>query len=153
MKNLLQTIILVLALCVMNQFADAQTFCGHGYGYCVYGYCQCNNSGRHCKCVQVCCPLRPGEQEVLNYETSLTDIYPNPVSNSTTIEFSLQQKGRVSLNIFDISGRLVTTLTEAIFEKGDNDFVWNIIDLNAGIYFLRMEAEDYSKTERLSVVK
>ena len=86
-------------------------------------------------------------------ETSSLSIYPNPVSTSTTVSFYVEETKNVSLKIFDVSGRLVTTLADASFEEGDYEITWNAAEVNSGIYFLRMEAGDYSVTEKLSVVK
>ena len=86
-------------------------------------------------------------------ETYLEDIYPNPVSASTTVSFYVGQAENVSLNIFDVSGRLVTTLADASFEEGDHEITWNAADVNAGIYFLRMETAGYSENRKLIVAK
>jgi len=80
-------------------------------------------------------------------------IYPNPVSTSTSIGFYLEQTEKISLKIFDVRGRLITTLADAAFEEGDYDFVWNAADVNAGIYFLRMETASYSENQKLIVAK
>jgi len=85
--------------------------------------------------------------------TSLEDIYPNPVSASTTVLFYVGQTENVSLKIFDVSGRLVTTLADASFEEGDYEIIWNAADVNAGIYFLRMETASYSENRKLIVAK
>jgi len=81
------------------------------------------------------------------------EVYPNPVSNSTTISFSLSKSQKVSLKIFDVSGRLVSTLADKIFEAGENELVWNASEVNAGVYFLRMETASYSENRKLIVAK
>ena len=85
--------------------------------------------------------------------TSLTDIFPNPVSTSTTVSFYVGQTEKVSLKIFDVSGRLVTTLVDASFEEGDHEIIWNAAEVNSGIYFLRMETATYSENRKLIVAK
>ncbi|HYV92883.1 MAG TPA: T9SS type A sorting domain-containing protein [Chitinophagales bacterium] len=82
---------------------------------------------------------------------STTGIFPNPFSGSTTISFSLEQSQNVSLRIFDMNGRLVTTLADAYFEEGDHEIVWNTENLNPGIYFLRFQSAENSETVRLAV--
>jgi hypothetical protein len=52
-----------------------------------------------------------------------------------------------------MTGRLVKTLAEEIFEKGENDIIWNVLFENSVIYFLRIKAEQYSETKKLSVFK
>jgi len=80
-------------------------------------------------------------------------IFPNPVANTTTIAFSFSQSQKVSLKIFDVSGRLVTTLADASFEEGDYEIIWNAGEVNAGIYFLRFETASYSENQKLIVTK
>jgi len=80
-------------------------------------------------------------------------IYPNPIANSATISFSNSQSQKVSLKIFDVSGRLVSTLADRIFEAGENEVVWNADLLNAGIYFLQFQSAENLKTEKLMVTK
>jgi len=80
-------------------------------------------------------------------------ISPNPVSGSSVIYFFLEQSEKVSLNIFDVNGRLVTTLADKIFKNGENELVWNADGVNAGIYFLRMETASYSENRKLIVTK
>jgi hypothetical protein len=76
-------------------------------------------------------------------------IYPNPVSNSSTISFSLSQSQKVYIKVVDVSGRLVATLADKIFEKGENKIVWNAADVIAGIYFLKMNAGDASMVTKI----
>ncbi|MBK5285550.1 MAG: T9SS type A sorting domain-containing protein, partial [Bacteroidia bacterium] len=80
-------------------------------------------------------------------------IFPNPVTNTTTISFSLTQSQNVSLKIFDVSGRLVSTLADKIFEAGENELAWNAEDVNAGIYFLRFQSAENLQMEKLVVTK
>jgi hypothetical protein len=95
----------------------------------------------------------------INYSNSSTlTIAPNPLSGSTTISFDLPQSQKVSLQIFDIEGRLIKVLADAQMQAGAHQFVWNAknekgITVQAGIYFLRMRTEDYAETRKLVVVK
>ncbi len=92
--------------------------------------------------------------ENFNSEVS---IFPNPFSNSTTISFSLSKPQKVSIKIFDLNGRLVAIPTDVgtdkIFEAGENEIIWNVAEINAGIYFLRMETVNYSENRKLIVTK
>lgn len=175
MKTQLQKMSLtfILLLCGMfsPSFSIAQT-CPNGKVWaCRYDAC----GVQECKCIHAnqvqnwmaatppcngnngnCCPgphgnWRLGDNESL--ETSLRGIFPNPVYNLATISFSLNQSQKVSLNIFDMSGRVVTILADASFEQGDYEMEWNVSNMNAGIYFLRFEAGNYLQTEKVSIIK
>jgi len=80
-------------------------------------------------------------------------IFPNPVTNTTTISFSLLQTGNVSVKIFDVNGRLVSTLADKMFEEGENEIIWNAAEANAGIYFLQFHSAENLQTEKLIVTK
>src|SRR5206468_1843645 len=87
-----------------------------------------------------------------------TKVYPNPFSTSTTISFSLSQQQKVSIQIFDATGRLAKTLANAEMQSGTHQFTWNARDekgnhVIAGIYFLRMNAGVHSETKKLVVAK
>ena len=82
----------------------------------------------------------------------------NPVSNSTTILFSIPQSRNVSIQVFDLSGRLITTLANQKMQAGNHQLTWNANDENgnavsSGIYLLRLNTGSYSETKKLSVIK
>ena len=86
------------------------------------------------------------------------NIYPNPVVHSTTILFSVPQSGNVSIQIFDLSGRLITTLANKKMQAGNHQLTWNVNDgngnaMSSGIYLLRLNTGSYSETKKLSVIK
>lgn len=92
--------------------------------------------------------------ETSNQEYTFSNfIFPNPFSGSTVISFSLSQTQKVSLNIFDVSGRLVANLADKMFEEGENEISWNAADVNAGIYFLQMETEAGIENRKLIVAR
>ncbi|HLG34158.1 MAG TPA: T9SS type A sorting domain-containing protein, partial [Bacteroidia bacterium] len=71
---------------------------------------------------------QPHELAVGETESNLSNevaIFPNPVTNTTTISFSLPQTGNVSVKIFDGNGRLVKTLANSEFAKGNHYVEWN----------------------------
>ena len=86
-------------------------------------------------------------------ETNLPVAYPNPLSNSTTISFSLSRSEKVSLKVFDIKGRLISTLSNKIFEAGDHKLSWNAYGITEGIYFLQFQSTATLKVLKLIVLK
>jgi len=111
-----------------------------------------NNGWHYGNCFGSCCWVRLGE-EAPSAETSIAEINPNPVSSSTTITFSLFESQNVSLKIFDMNGRLVSTLANKIFEEGENELVWNAENINGGIYFLQIQTEENQERIKLVVAK
>ena len=86
------------------------------------------------------------------------NIYPNPLVHSTTILFSIPQSGNVSIQIFDLSGRLITTLANKKMQAGNHQLTWNANDENgnavsSGIYLLMLNTGSYSDTKKFFVIK
>ncbi|HYV90531.1 MAG TPA: serine hydrolase [Chitinophagales bacterium] len=79
--------------------------------------------------------------------------FPNPFSNVTSISFSLPQTENISVKIFDVNGRLLRTLVDGESIAGTHQLEWNASDVEAGIYFLRMETATHSENRKLIVVK
>jgi len=95
---------------------------------------------------------------VAKNNATLLSNYPNPVSNSTTISFSLPQSQKVSIQIFDMNGRLIKVLADAQMQAGTYQLIWNAKDergtnVVTGIYLLKMQAANYVETKKISVVK
>lgn len=76
-------------------------------------------------------------------------ITPNPVTNSTIISFLLSRSQNVSLKIFDINGRLLTTIANKYFEKGLQQIKWSPENIKEGIYFLKTESFELTKTSKI----
>ncbi len=80
--------------------------------------------------------------------------YPNPFNPSTTIEYELPEHSTVTLNIYDIQGRLITTLVEQIKPKGFYTTQWNGTDksgdqVSAGMYFASLQAGQHSSVVKM----
>ena len=76
---------------------------------------------------------------------------PNPFSGSTRIDFSLIGSGPVSLEVFDVSGRLVSIPIDGQnLEAGDHSVQWNAgVSLVPGVYFSRLTSGDQELTQRM----
>jgi hypothetical protein len=88
---------------------------------------------------------------------SLTQNFPNPVRENTEIEFAIPYRTRVSLSIYDVSGRRIATLLDDIKEPGFYRVIWNGRDsmgrrVPSGIYFYRFEAGKFIKTRKMVLI-
>lgn len=158
MKTLTTKKIFTLILLMSGMFSfttsDAQCFCSCDNHPSFNAYCVVRPNGTYrCKSVHHSACRGIDNTTSTPEVSSLEDIYPNPVSTSTTVSFYVGQKENVSLKIFDMRGSLIATLADASFEEGDHEIAWNATDVNAGIYFLRMEAAGYSENRKLIVTK
>jgi hypothetical protein len=84
---------------------------------------------------------------------SLEQNYPNPFNTTTTIGFVLPKDDYVSLKVFDINGREITTLVEGMQTRGTHQILWNPKRVASGVYRYRLIAGLYSKTRRLVIVR
>lgn len=79
--------------------------------------------------------------------------YPNPATSSTTIEFSLNKKGDVDLQLWDERGRLLRNLVKGNKAAGKHTIQVETASLSAGIYYYTLTAENKRRTNKLVVVK
>lgn len=84
---------------------------------------------------------------------SLDQNYPNPFNPSTRIRFSIAKSSEVRLSVYDAGGRLADVLTEGMLSAGAYEAVWNAGNNPSGIYFCRLEAEGFSRSVKMFLVK
>ncbi len=78
---------------------------------------------------------------------------PNPFNSQTTVRYALPAYGQVRLDLFDINGRLTTTIINQIQAAGMYDVSINCDQLVSGVYFVRMIADEEAKTQKLLLIK
>ncbi len=92
----------------------------------------------------------PETNDVLANNLKVT---PNPVSSSALISFSLAQPGKVSLKVYDLNGKLISTMAEGNINEGVHQLRWETKNVASGVYFLKMQAAGTVQTKKLIVVK
>lgn len=92
-------------------------------------------------------------------DSYLSQNYPNPFNPVTTIRFGLPAQGRVTLAVFNILGERVQTLVDdEAKDAGNHASVWDGRDLHgrlvaSGVYFVRMRAGQFAKTQKMLLVQ
>jgi hypothetical protein len=66
--------------------------------------------------------------------------YPNPFSNSARLQFNLEEFSRVSISIYDITGRLTRQIDAGSFSPGVNIYEIQKENMQNGIYLLKLDA-------------
>jgi hypothetical protein len=79
--------------------------------------------------------------------------YPNPFNPTTILSFNVPTQTKVDLSVYDLTGRLVETLTDRIYEQGQHRLTFNASSLASGIYFVRLQTPTLSKTQKLVLLK
>ncbi|MCK5051780.1 MAG: T9SS type A sorting domain-containing protein, partial [Candidatus Cloacimonetes bacterium] len=90
--------------------------------------------------------------------TELTGNYPNPFNPTTTISFSTNEAGYVSINIYNMKGQLVKTLVNEYLDSAFHNVSWNGKDnssktVSSGIYFYKMKSSSYTSTKKMILMK
>jgi len=86
------------------------------------------------------------------------DSYPNPFNPRTTIAITLPEKDHVTLQIYDINGRVVTTLYDGMMSQGFTEVTWDGRNsrgngMSSGVYFYRLIAGDHAITKKMVLLK
>jgi photosystem II stability/assembly factor-like uncharacterized protein len=84
---------------------------------------------------------------------SLNQNYPNPFNPSTMISFALPKSGMVTLKIYNSLGKEVETLVNENMAAGNHEITFNASGLTSGIYFYRINANGFTDTKKMMLVK
>jgi endoglucanase len=84
---------------------------------------------------------------------SLKQNYPNPFNPSTTISFDLPKKSFVSLIIFDVLGREMAKILSEEMSAGTYTQQWSANGLPSGIYFYRLQTDNFIGTKKLILLR
>lgn len=79
--------------------------------------------------------------------------YPNPFNPVTKISYSVPKSGIVTMKIFDLTGREVAVLVNDIKAPGVYSINFNASSFASGVYFYRLEAQDFVDTKRMVLLK
>jgi len=92
-------------------------------------------------------------------EYKLMENYPNPFNPITTIQFNvLETKSIVSLQIYDVTGRLVESLVNERLEPGTHSVIWDASEYTSGAYFYKIEVRSdgvlrFSGSRKMVLIK
>jgi len=82
----------------------------------------------------------------------LLSTYPNPTRNQATVRFAVPERQKVTLQLYDVLGRRVQTIVDGELE-GRQETQVDVSGLSSGVYFLRLQASEKMKTQRMTVVR
>jgi flagellar hook assembly protein FlgD len=84
--------------------------------------------------------------------------YPNPFNPHTNIYYNLPRAIEVTINIYDITGKLVKTLVDDFQSAGIKTVIWDArdkqgIDVSSGIYLYSINAGEFKETKRMVLIR
>jgi hypothetical protein len=86
---------------------------------------------------------------------SLSQNYPNPFNPSTSIQYALPKSGFVTLRLYDVLGKEVSTLVNEMQQPGTYNFHFDASNLASGVYFYRIDVGDgsFSQIKKMMLIK
>jgi len=97
----------------------------------------------------------PGpEPQGIQYANGLRQSFPNPFRNRATVAFTLAKPSFVRLSVYDVAGRLVTTLVDEPLLAGPHQVHWDGRDRSgrvaaSGVYFYRLDIGSWRQSKRM----
>lgn len=91
-------------------------------------------------------------------ELAMRQNYPNPFNPSTSIPYSVAENALVRMDIFDVTGKFVSTLVDIELNPGEYVAHWNGLDhggeeVASGVYFCKLTANEQSITMKIVLVR
>ena len=84
---------------------------------------------------------------------SLSQNYPNPFNPTTKINFAIPKQGFVTLKVYDILGKEVTTLVNEVKTAGSYSVDFNGNNFSSGVYFYKIEVNGFTDAKKMILVK
>ena len=78
-------------------------------------------------------------------------LYPNPASSRVNLNFSLPERGKFTIELFQANGILLKTISNETFDAGNHQIEFNTSELFSGIYWIRFRSETDVKTTKLII--
>ena len=93
------------------------------------------------------------DRNILPLDFCLYQNYPNPFNPTTKISFSVSQPAKVSIIVYDVLGKKVTTLLNEEKSTGNYSIDFNGSNLSSGVYFYQMRVNDYTETKKMILLR
>ena len=84
---------------------------------------------------------------------SLQQNFPNPFNPTTKIPYALPDQAHVRLTVYNILGQQVSILVDEVQQPGFKFATWDAQGFASGMYFCRMETDEYARTIKLTLLK
>ncbi len=84
---------------------------------------------------------------------SLSQNYPNPFNPTTKIDFALPRDGNVKITVFDNSGKQIAEIVNGFRSAGYHTVEFNAANISSGVYFYKLESNEFSKVMKMTIIK
>jgi hypothetical protein len=79
--------------------------------------------------------------------------YPNPFNPSTTFSFTITERSRTTLTVYDALGRLVASPVDRVMEAGIHTVRWDAAGISSGTYLYRIRSGNSTGAKKLLIVR
>jgi len=84
---------------------------------------------------------------------NLEQNYPNPFNPTTKIGYSIPEMSKIILTVFNPVGEKIATLVNETKDAGNYEMIWNAEGIPNGVYFYRLQADDFVETKKMMLLK
>ena len=84
---------------------------------------------------------------------SVSQNFPNPFNARTSLSFGLPAAALTTVNIYNVAGQLVESMSLGELTAGHHSVVWDASDVSSGIYFYKISAGDSNETMKMTLLK
>lgn len=84
---------------------------------------------------------------------ALSQNYPNPFNAMTTIHYNLAKQSAVTMEVYNLLGEVVATLVEEVQAAGSHSITFDAKDLSSGIYYYRLQTDNFSDFRKFILIK
>lgn len=134
------TIIFIVIMLSLPLLLQAQYLGGNGRGDVSVGLTNISISVKEIKAV-------------IPTKYNINQNYPNPFNPTTNIIFAIPNLSDVKIAVYDISGKEIEVLVNEQIQAGTYQTDWNASNYASGVYFARIQAEEFQKTIKMTVLK
>lgn len=133
-------------------FIDDSLTAGTTYYYRVYAFTVGGNSAYSNIVAVTVVGIEP-ISNIIPGRYNLYNNYPNPFNPATTIRFDLPRAGETKISIYDNNGREIETIVNEMLKAGAYEVKWNASKYSSGIYYCKMSNSEYTKIQKMVLVK
>ena len=83
----------------------------------------------------------------------LSVAYPNPFNPATTMDLTIPEAGNVNVQVYNLTGQIVATLASGYMDANTYTLTWDASEVSSGIYFVQAQADGFTATQKLMLVK
>jgi hypothetical protein len=132
----------------LSSYKDVDIEAGKTYCYTIF---TCDHAGNYSTGYSLPCYIL-GVEKPIDDNINIIN-YPNPFISATTIKWKSQTSGNTRLAIYDVFGRIITTIVDEFKPQGEYNVQFESNDLPSGIFFYQLKVGNFVSTKKMMIMK